>query len=330
MDETDITKLNFPEPLLSVHAPTSASSRTVLSDKSFHESFELRIGKNGRVSLVSPEQTVLLAVCPTSYIYVSGGLIHFENLTGSRPLQLKASSVPSSVRSKVMSLICESVWKQYPGKEYCDFPAFYKCGEMVRGFSGVLSGYCLYMDSANGMYDSVSRYVELRVPSVYSRLHSESITLALYECSSREEIVSIVAVGTPDNRASVCIGLHRSHERHLPVHVLSVDQHVLIFRCKEECDLWAVVIDDITSCDEKRFFELVHSRKQIDGPRGYRSHIKQLRTALSSQQPEDDLKFLLSNALECITILASKLPGLESEDLIQDTLSKLSQRISNC
>ena len=207
----------------------------------------------------------------------------------------------------------------------------------------MLAGYGLILDSANALKCSKRlelRYFELLVPSAYSRLHSESTLLAVYSGGARNELERVLPLGCPDNRSVVSIGLRRSQERHLPAHVLSVDHHAIVFRCKEECDLWSVVIDDLSSCDEKRFAEVVHSRKSPDGPKGYRSHIQNLRTLLAEQiaalcPPENEIddSCLLANASKCITILSSQckgILGLETEDLIRDTLSKLSKRISNC
>ena len=349
MDETDLSKLNFSDPPLSVHAPTSANSLPVEPERSYQRTFDVRSCENGRIALASADHTISLTVSPVSYIYVSGGFVHFENLSEHPSMHVKASCIGSTVRSKIVASIADSICGQFRQEDYVDFPMFAKETQAVkRSFSLVLSGYCLFLESGNSSIISLGHYVgklcfiDLCVPSVYSRLHSDSITLRIYADNTRLDLLAILPLGSPDNRSLVSVGLLRSRDRHLPANILSVNQHALAFRCKEECDLWSVVIDDVISCDEKRFSEIVHSRKYPEGPRGYRGHIQNLKaillatTGAVTSQPKSDLvaaselTLLLTDAFKCISILSSKLPGvLEKDDLIRETLSKLSKRISN-
>lgn len=178
--------------------------------------------------------------------------------------------------------------------------------------------------------------IELQIPPERERMKVHPCRVAVYADESRSELVDVVIVGCPGNRAQARVEVFRAGTMPPETDILNIGGSWFRFRCKQEADLWRVAIDDVLGADEIRWNELVDGESP-NPPRGYRGHLSRLRDAIQGPLAKRETNIeLLRDCLWCIDYMKKRLDkcrcsasvDLQTDDLLYETRSQLIKRLA--
>jgi hypothetical protein len=107
-------------------------------------------------------------------------------------------------------------------------------------------------------------FMELHIPSSYSRTEFEITYLAIYNDSDCLDLIQSIPSGVRRNHVTPTSS--RS--------ILRISKHELHFRSSSECQLWRVAIEEVLECSADRYMELIGPRDPSRPPRGYRTQLE--------------------------------------------------------
>ena len=315
--------------------------------KAGSQSFELVRTHDGGMSIVSDDETIRLRIGPLTFTDTVNGSFCVINWGAGAPdrLFMAPMSFPALARTNLDMCIQNSCRSYFPTYTFYEYPKFTHRLAQGPGVVCLMVGYGIHYPlrgncpRESGSSSLESRYMELIVPSEYSRREGDPCSIHLYSDHLKSDLVTSITIGCPGNRARVIKGLGQTGDSHLPATTISVGDHALSFRNTHEADLWRVVIDDLMAASETRWRELTRG-VQGEAPKGYRTHLSRLFADLMDTKvvPEVELledvppqTRLIQNSLTCIDYLSTRLNeckclstvDLKFQDLVYETRHQL-------
>lgn len=331
------SKADFPFPNLPPFQPHDKSGRCTGSTAHSEEDKATHGCEVSRKSLTewilkTDHRTIELFLNPLSFGYMTNHTIRLDKSVRKSATHLNLPNVwafshlVEDIRVSVDQLTRDLFLS---ASVNTDLPAFSSPETRQRPFISVLAGPAIYIRSGNSVHCPGDlrwdvRHIEVQVTCDESRVGFEPAQLAVFEDSSKLELLELLPLGTGENRSRIHRGLSCLDSHQLPVEVVSVEQHAFRFRCKEEASLWKVAMEDAVGCSRARWKELVDlSPNQI--PRGYRSQYSRLKALLSAATLTD--ANVWEKCLECIEYFQKRLSechcrksvDINKEDLVVDT-----------
>ena len=332
------SKADFPFPNLPPFQPHDKSGRCTGSTAHSEEGKPTHGCEVSRKSstewiLKTDHRTIELCLNPLSFGYITNRTIRLEKSGRMSSTHLNLpnvgafSNVVEDIRISADQLTRDLFLS---ASVSTDLPAFSSFETRQSRFVSVLSGPAIYIRSGNSVQCPGDlrwdvRHIEVQVTSDESRVGIEPARLAVFEDSSKLDLLEILPLGTGENRSRIQRGLTCSDSHQLPLEVVSVEQHALRFRCKDEASLWKVAMEDAASCSRARWRELVDLSPNRQIPRGYRTQYSRLKALLSVATLTD--ANVWEKCLECIDYFQKRFTechcrksvDINKEDLLVDT-----------